>query len=159
AVRRAVQVALGLTVAVGALGASPASASPGAPPPAVSMDGAGTTAPGLDWGSPPAPALDWSGPAVASPVAPSVAQPVAAAKQPVAAAEQPVAAREPVVVQPGDTLWGIAAEHLPAAATDAQIAQAWPSWWAANRDAVGADPDLITPGTQLDPPTTTDPGA
>jgi nucleoid-associated protein YgaU len=57
-----------------------------------------------------------------------------------------------VVVKPGDSLWAIAADHLPSPATDAQIARAWPRWWAANRDAVGAAPDLIHPGLRLRPP-------
>jgi nucleoid-associated protein YgaU len=47
----------------------------------------------------------------------------------------------------------VAADHLPATATNAQIAQAWPRWWSANRAAVGADPDLIHPGLSLTPPT------
>jgi LysM repeat protein len=64
----------------------------------------------------------------------------------------PVATAAAVVVQPGDSLGGIAARHLPAAASDAQIAQAWPAWWSANRAAVGADPDVIHPGTRLTPP-------
>jgi nucleoid-associated protein YgaU len=58
-----------------------------------------------------------------------------------------------VVVQPGDTLWDLAEADLQArtgaAPADAQVASAWPSWWAANRDAVGADPDLLHPGTSL----------
>lgn len=131
AMRRVVETALGLTVAVGALGASPAladaatAAVPPAPPAAAS----------LDWPTPPS-SLDWN---PATPPAPAPAPPRAAAPA-------------PVVVQPGDSLWAVAADHLPAGATDAQIAAAWPSWWAANRDAVGADPDLIAPGLRLTPP-------
>ena len=56
-------------------------------------------------------------------------------------------------VGPGDTLWCLAEAALQASTgtqpTDRQVAQAWPSWWAANRDAVGADPDLLHPGTSL----------
>jgi len=47
-----------------------------------------------------------------------------------------------VVVQPGDSLSGIAAEHLDDAA-------AWPQLYEANRAVVGADPDLILPGQVL----------
>ncbi len=57
-----------------------------------------------------------------------------------------------VVVRPGDTLWGIAAAHLPAQHSDAEVAQAWPAWYAANRQSIGPDPDRIIPGTQLVPP-------
>jgi nucleoid-associated protein YgaU len=129
-VRRLVEVSLGLTVAVGVLGASPASAGthlPPAPPAAAAS---------LDWPTPktPAvrPALDWN-------PAPS-------------ATSRPAAAVARVVVQPGDSLWAVAADHLPAGASNTQIAQAWPSWWAANRAAVGTDPDLIHPGLLLTPP-------
>jgi len=145
-VRKAVEVALGLTVAVGVLGASPAAASPGpvagpAAPAGVSLDWAAPTpqsAPGLDWAAtseaPKAPAaqdLDWAARA--------------------AAAES----SDAVVVQPGDSLWELAEQDLAArgeSTTDAAVAQAWPSWWAANRDAVGDDPDLLQPGTRLSPP-------
>lgn len=131
--RRVVEVALGLTVAAGVLGASPASASPDLPPapPAASAS--------FDWPSAPA-GPEWNPPIAPAPVA---ARPAAPA--PVDAA---------VVIRPGDSLWSVAADHLPAAASDAEIAQAWPTWWAANRDAVGADPDLIQPGLHLTPPAT-----
>ena len=54
-----------------------------------------------------------------------------------------------VVVRRGDTLWGIAARHLGQQATSADIAEEWPRWYAANRDLIGADPDLILPGQEL----------
>jgi nucleoid-associated protein YgaU len=57
-----------------------------------------------------------------------------------------------VTVQPGDTLWSLAARHLSADASDEQVAQAWPAWWAANRAVVGADPDLLHPGDRLSAP-------
>lgn len=111
AIRRAVEVMLGLTVAVGVLGAAPASAGPSA------------ARPDLDWPRGAAPA-------------------------------------EPVLVRPGDSLWRLAAQQLQAAGTptpsQAQVAQAWPSWWSANRDLVGDDPDLIQPGMRLSPPATPD---
>ncbi|HLR27730.1 MAG TPA: LysM domain-containing protein, partial [Ruania sp.] len=55
-------------------------------------------------------------------------------------------------VQPGDTLWDIAAAHLPERASAADIAAAWPEWYRANQAAIGADADLIFPGTTLHPP-------
>ncbi|PJI95212.1 LysM peptidoglycan-binding domain-containing protein [Luteimicrobium subarcticum] len=57
-----------------------------------------------------------------------------------------------VVVLRGDTLWDIAARHLPGDATPADVARAWPRWYAANRTSIGADPDLIRPGTVLHAP-------
>lgn len=119
-VRTAVEVALGLSVAVGVLGASPAAAAPGP---------AGPVAPAEAPAAPPAPDLDWAAHAVAPPPA--------------------------VVVQPGDSLWALAEQHLAGrgeSTTDAAVARAWPTWWAANRDVVGDDPDLLQPGTRLTPP-------
>jgi hypothetical protein len=66
-----------------------------------------------------------------------------------------------VVVQPGDSLWTIAARHLEMrqpgrAPSRAEIAAAWPAWWQANRAAIGTDPNVIRPGQHLTvPPTTT----
>ena len=57
-----------------------------------------------------------------------------------------------VVVRRGDTLWAIAARHLGGPATDADVAEAWPRWYAANREVIGADPDHIRPGQLLVPP-------
>jgi nucleoid-associated protein YgaU len=57
-----------------------------------------------------------------------------------------------VVVRPGDTLWGIAAAHLPGDPTTAGVAAAWPRWYAANRREIGPDPDLLLPGQRLRPP-------
>ncbi|MDN5894561.1 MAG: LysM peptidoglycan-binding domain-containing protein [Nocardioides sp.] len=54
-----------------------------------------------------------------------------------------------VRVQPGDTLWGLASARLPETATDTGIDDAWRQIWAANRDLVGDDPDLIHPGSVL----------
>ncbi len=53
------------------------------------------------------------------------------------------------LVRAGDTLWAIAAERLGDHATPGRIAAAWPGWYAANRDRIGPDPDLILPGTML----------
>ena len=84
------------------------------------------------------PALDW-------PVA--VSTPVAASAT-AAALTAPAA----YVVQPGDSLWTIAARQLPPGAAPARVAAAWPAWWQANRSQLGPDPDLIHPGTRLTPP-------
>jgi nucleoid-associated protein YgaU len=117
--RRAVEVALGLTVSVGVLGAAPAAAA----------GAEGRAAPAQAAAAQPAPDLDW--------------------------AAQVAAAPTHVVVQPGDSLWALAERDLAARAeptSDAAVARAWPRWWAANRDVVGADPDLLQPGTRLAPP-------
>lgn len=128
AIRRAVEVTLGLTVAVGVLGAAPASAASSPAAATTNVAGASATEP-----SAARPDLDW----------PRGAPPA-----------------EPVLVRPGDSLWRLAAQQLQAAGTptpsQAQVAQAWPSWWSANRSLVGDDPDLIQPGMRLSPPATPD---
>lgn len=57
-----------------------------------------------------------------------------------------------VVVGQGDSLWSIAAAHLPAGASDAAIAAAWPRWYEANRTVIGADPDVLLVGQSLEVP-------
>lgn len=57
---------------------------------------------------------------------------------------------EPIhVVTRGESLWRIAAARLGPGATDAQIARAWPSLYAANKPLIGDDPGLIFPGQRL----------
>ncbi|MGH3357884.1 MAG: hypothetical protein ACRDO7_03715 [Nocardioidaceae bacterium] len=66
---------------------------------------------------------------------------------------EPRAERGEVVrVRPGDTLWDIASSRLPPGADDAARAAACRRWYAANRAVIGADPDLLLPGTPLRPP-------
>ena len=140
AVRRAVAVALGVGVALGSTGGSAAAANPApsvaaaaAPQPsALALGGpVRDLAPRADRVQDPAPDLDWP------------------ATSPSARHARPPAGR--VVVHAGDTLWDITEEHLPGA-SEAQVAAAWPAWWAANRDVIGPDPDLLHPGQQLQPP-------
>ncbi|MEI2811197.1 MAG: LysM domain-containing protein [Nocardioides sp.] len=53
------------------------------------------------------------------------------------------------VVAAGDTLWAIAAAQLPPDAGQARVAGYWQLIYAANRDVIGDDPDLIQPGERL----------
>jgi nucleoid-associated protein YgaU len=62
---------------------------------------------------------------------------------------QPVRVPARVVVKPGDTLWSIAANELGPNATAEAVAARWPAWYDANRQRIGADPDLILPGQVL----------
>lgn len=57
-----------------------------------------------------------------------------------------------VVVHRGDTLWSIAAAHLGPGATESEVAQAWPRWYAANRRVIGPNPDVLLPGQILTMP-------
>jgi len=61
---------------------------------------------------------------------------------------------ESVIVRGGDSLWSIAAHHLPPNPTDTDIDIAWRAWYFANKDVIGNNPDLIQPGQHLLPPTT-----
>ena len=63
------------------------------------------------------------------------------------------------VVQPGESLWSIAAAELGPAATDEAVATRWPQWYAANRQLIGPDPDPIQPGQvlRIPAPTTVQP--
>jgi nucleoid-associated protein YgaU len=56
---------------------------------------------------------------------------------------------ETIVVRQGECLWSLSARSLGPRATTAEVAAAWPRWWAANRDLIGADPDVLHPGERL----------
>ena len=81
------------------------------------------------------------------------------------AGETPSAPATTHRVSDGESLWSITEELLDAGAagapTDpssggpsaqARIARAWPILYAANAESIGADPDLILPGTALSVP-------
>ena len=70
-----------------------------------------------------------------------------AAPAPTGGAPEPGVAT--VTVTSGDSLWSIAAAHLPPDASDAQVATEWPRWYAANRALIGTDPGLVLPGQVL----------
>ncbi|MEP6981153.1 MAG: LysM peptidoglycan-binding domain-containing protein [Nakamurella sp.] len=98
------------------------------------------------------------GPAEPAPPAEAAVGP-AATPRPVPSTTSPVtpptstgADAHAVTVVPGDSLWSIAAAHLPADAGNAHIAAEWPRWYDANRALIGADPDRIEPGWQLSVP-------
>jgi len=57
----------------------------------------------------------------------------------------------PITVRAGDSLWSIAASGLGPGAEVAEIDAAWRALYAANREAIGSDPDLIRPGLDLEP--------
>lgn len=62
--------------------------------------------------------------------------------------------RAGVIVQPGDSLWSIAADRLPPSADDAEIDAAWRALYDANRSVIGPEPDLIHPGLTITPDST-----
>ena len=62
------------------------------------------------------------------------------------------APEETVTVGLNDSLWSIAADYAGAAATDWEIAAAWPQWYELNRAVIGEDPAVLLPGTLLSIP-------
>ncbi|MBT9255889.1 hypothetical protein KMZ32_10425 [Phycicoccus sp. MAQZ13P-2] len=131
-------------VTAGAGTASAASGGPGLPDPgwsATAVVGAPAVAGSTDPASPgPAPDPGWT------PDAPRVRpQPDVG----VVSGRFSVTDADAVVVHRGDSLWTLAAHHLGPGATDAEVARAWPRWYAANRAVIGADPDLLLPGQVL----------
>jgi hypothetical protein len=147
-VRTAVEAACGVAVA-----ASPViSAAPGYAAPAAASTAA-TGAVDIDWPVTAAAQrgtnLDWPA-APAAPDRPATAR--AATRSPATHAAGERERRQHVVVRPGDTLWSIAAARLPADASNADVAAAWPRWYAANRAEIGPDPNLLLPGERLRPP-------
>ena len=158
-----------------AAGALVAAVAAGAPAMAAQAPGASDDLGWAPTASAPAPA----GPAPspdpdASPGAESAApRPDAAAGAPAGdpsaadpqAGETPSAPATTHRVSDGESLWSITEELLDAGAagapTDpssggpsaqARIARAWPILYAANAESIGADPDLILPGTALSVP-------
>lgn len=59
-----------------------------------------------------------------------------------------------VVVRPGDSLWSIAARHLPEGAGAEEISASWPRWYEANRQLIGPDPNRLDIGMVLQAPQT-----
>ncbi len=55
-------------------------------------------------------------------------------------------------MRPGDTLWAFAVASLPADADPARVARVCARWYRVNQTTIGADPDLLIPGTWLRPP-------
>ena len=138
-------LAPGVAIAAPPGGGSPGGGSPAPHRPAVVLNLDRPLPPSLD--RPLAPA---SPPALAPPPSPP----------PTAVAHRDSVDRDSVdrvagryVVRPGDTLWNIAARHLGPQATAAEIARAWPRWYAANHSAIGPNPQLIHPGLVLRAPT------
>lgn len=140
AVRQAVALALGVGVVLGSVGTANA-VTPTADAARQTSRPAGVAISSFDW------------PVAVAPVAAGAT----ATAPPAGAATGDLSLDWPdtpttVVVEPGDSLWALAARHLPSSATDAEIAAAWPSWWSANRSVIGDDPDLLHPGQRLQPP-------
>jgi nucleoid-associated protein YgaU len=63
--------------------------------------------------------------------------------------DRPASAANEHVVQPGDSLWSIAAHDLGPDVHTATVAEATGRWYDANQQVIGPDPNLIHPGQRL----------
>jgi nucleoid-associated protein YgaU len=111
--------------------------------------------------SAPAPAWPSDSPSAAPiplppPALPSDIPPATPTRPPSPAVTTPSSAAATVVVEPGDSLWLIAAHRLGPDASPTQIDEEWRAWYSTNEATIGADPGLLHPGTVLDAPDPTD---
>ena len=152
----AVGAGIGLGVATGASAAVPEPSASVAAVEAVPDDlGWTVTTEATPTAAPPITAAEPSpgpDPTTAPPPVAAAAPVTEAAVVEITAAAQPATAPDDIVVAAGDSLWAIAARHLPPGATDAEVAAAWPRWYEANSGVIGADPGLIQPGQVLTVP-------
>ncbi|HEX4018738.1 MAG TPA: hypothetical protein VHX15_18525 [Frankiaceae bacterium] len=99
------------------------------------------------------PLLDLDRPDVKPPTPPSrAASPPSPAptKQPPTAQQPPTKQLAQMYrVRPGDTLWGLAVDRLPAGSSAQQITRDWQAWYLANRRQIGPDPGLVLVGENL----------
>jgi LysM domain len=63
--------------------------------------------------------------------------------------QQPAGWGTEVTVRAGDSLWSLSAARLGPFASDVDIALDWPRLYQANRDVIGANPNLLRPGQIL----------
>ncbi|MDO5079820.1 LysM peptidoglycan-binding domain-containing protein [Buchananella hordeovulneris] len=101
--------------------------------------------PGVPEPPDPIPALTWPLTAPPSSTAPTLTWPTTS-PPPTPPTSCPPARH---LVQPGDSLWHIAAQYLPATATPTEIDAAWRLVYAANAAQIGPDPDFLLPGHTL----------
>jgi resuscitation-promoting factor RpfA len=166
AIRRTLEAAIATALAVG-----PAGAAAAGPAAAVGQPAPTATASTLLAPLPPVPdpivappaeldIPDLDRPSAVLPVRapPAVAKPPPA--KPVPTKSVPVTTPAPAasashLVVAGDTLWGVAAEALPAVAGPAEVTRSWQQCYASNRSTIGPDPGLIRPGELLVAPSTT----
>ena len=135
----------GLVPAPASTTATPAPASDAQASPAPASPAPASPAPAS-----PAPAAPVPAPAPALAPTPTSTAPTSPAPSSAAPAPRPeTTRRSTVVVRPGDSLWELAERSLPAPVSDADRAAEWPRWWAANRDVIGDDPDVLRPGQHL----------
>ena len=141
-------------VAVAAPTPNPTADTPEPTPPSPTTPDSATTPSPAPQGSAAAHSPAPSGSA-ATPTTDPIAAPTGTAPSvddPSAADRWPTVNGIVVMVQPGDSLWRIAAHSLGPDATDADVDNAWRAWYFVNREVIGDDPDVILPGQDLRAP-------
>jgi nucleoid-associated protein YgaU len=141
AVRRVLATAAGTSILLSPAAALAAPATGGPPAPTATS----SVLPPIGWPTDPPPATSPARPAPSA----SRSGPVVT-EQHAAPGSLPTASR--VMVHAGDSLWSIVGRRLGPASSAARIQAEWPRWYAANRPLIGADPNLLQPGTSLQAP-------
>lgn len=150
----AVAAVVPYTIAQGTSGGSthltePAPVVATSPTPPATASGASPSA--VVASSSPAPASTATAPATRSPAAhPAAAPAAAAASNTQAIPATPKPAPTTYVVEPGDSLWDIVTRSAAPTATVESIAASVQRTYAANRDVVGPDPNILHPGEVLE---------
>ena len=139
----------GLLAVAGPAGATPSTPPPPLPAAAWTAGGSAPAAPAAPTAQPALPAAGWTPRSAPSADA---AAPAASVDTVAAALRRGDAAGPEAVVRRGDCLWSVVRRALGPHASDARVAAEWPRWWAANRAAIGDDPDVISPGMRLHAP-------
>ena len=160
ALYRAAAAAVGLGVVLTPVAAGAYAPARQVPAPGRSAIGVSAPSPGAPSATLPAPVLPSSPSSPSSPSRPPAHPPARHPSPPSSPSPPPPPPQSPppagsgqqVLVRPGDSLWRIAAQHLPPDAPPAAIARAWPRWYATNRAVIGADPNRIMPGQELHAP-------
>ncbi|MEO6502450.1 MAG: LysM domain-containing protein [Jatrophihabitantaceae bacterium] len=151
--RRVVVAAAGTSILISPATAFADSAASGAPAPTATANPAPAAAPSLPMDRP-GDQAGRGGSSAQPPSLPALEWPTDAADPSDPAAPEPAESRSPmsgdrVRVRAGDSLWSIAAHRLGAAGSAARIQAEWPRWYTANRQLIGADPNLLRPGVSL----------
>ena len=161
--RRLALAAVGLQLVTAPLAtASPLPALPGSPGAAPAASAAWTPAAvPATTGTPPPAVISTPGPGP-QPGTPAVAnpqwQPISPLVEPGPLVGRQLRAPQPgvqsteVTVRPGDSLWTLSSARLGPFASDVDIALDWPLIYQANKDIIGANPNLLRPGQVLQLP-------
>ncbi|MGH8889136.1 MAG: LysM peptidoglycan-binding domain-containing protein [Acidothermaceae bacterium] len=149
--RTCARFVLGMALVAGPLVSTSAMAAPAGGPPNLDRPVAAASAPS---GAAATPALDLDRPTAGylPPAPPPLTKTAPASPSLLAPTPRREVVDDGYVVRRGDSLWDVAARHLGADATAADIAREWPRWYAQNQAVIGIDPGVLHPGQVLHAP-------